>query len=207
MRVLIFLAITLAASFVQAQQSAPCLKLSQVKVEHRVLHQDSTMRIKLKFEAQKFAGKKCYVFTESPALGKQMPTLEVQNEQSLTAHVGAVEVSRLDLSTVGASIIKAQEISTIVTVSASPDATLGERKLAGTVRYKIIDSQGNIADESLSFDLPIKVEPARTFSKPPGFAERHPVWTKTVVWPLAIVGAIVLLPIFILAEIMGLDPD
>jgi hypothetical protein len=199
MKRLILLAITFAAA-AQAQQPAPCLKLSQVKVDNRALHQDNTTRVKLKFEA-----KHCNVLIESPTLGRQEPILEMQDEPGLSPHIGQGNAFLLDQSTVTASIIKAQEISTIVTVSASSNARLGQHKLPWTIRYKVMDRQGNVSDEVLSFDVPIKVKPARVFSTSPGFLERHPVFTYSVVLPLAVIGMIALLPVLIVWEMMGLD--
>lgn len=196
MKALIFLAVALATA-AQAQQPTTCLKLNQVKVDHRVVHQYGTTEVKLKFEA-----KDCYVLTESPNMGRQMPILELQNEKGLTATVGSVGALRFDQSTVSASFLKAQEISATVNLAASYAAVLGQHKLAGTIRYKVIDSQGIVSDEMLSFNVPIKVE--QTVPYPPGFTDRHPVLTMMLV-PVGVVVLVALLPLVLLAELMGWD--
>jgi hypothetical protein len=53
----------------------------------------------------------------------------------------------------------------------------------------------------LSFDVPIKVEPARAGANAPSFPERHPVWAK-VLLPFEIIAMV---PLFILAGLMGWD--
>jgi hypothetical protein len=196
MKGLIFLVVALATA-AHAQQATTCLKLSQVKVDHRVVHQYGTTEVKLKFEA-----KDCYVLTESPNLGRQMPILEIQNETGLTAQIGAVGALRFDQSMVSASTLKAQEISATINLAASYAATLGQHKLAGTIRYKAVDSQGSVTDEMLSFNVPIKVEP--TVPNSPGFTDRHPVWTAMLV-PVGVVVLVALLPLVLLAELMGWD--
>jgi hypothetical protein len=196
MKGLIFLAVALATA-AQAQQPATCLKLSQVTVDRRVVHQYGKTDVKLKFEA-----KDCYVLTQSPNLGPQIPVLEIQNETGLTAQIGAVGALRFDQSTVSSSILKAQEILATVNLAASDAAALGQHKLAGTIRYKVIDSQGSVSDEVLSFNVPIKVE--QTVPNPPGFTDRHPVLTMMLV-PIEVVVLVALLPLVVLAGLMGWD--
>jgi hypothetical protein len=202
MKALIFLSLALAAAVAHAQQPAPCLKLSQVKVNQGAVHQDGATEIRLKFAAQKFGEKHCRVLTESPDLGQQTPILEIQDETGLTAQVAAVGALRLDQSTIGATILKAQEISATLNIAATHQASLGKHKLAGTIRYKVTDNEGSVSEEVLSFNVPIKVEhsiPA------PGFMDRHPVWTRTVVLPLAVIAAIALLPVAIVLMLLGVE--
>jgi hypothetical protein len=200
MKTLILFALTMAAA-AQAQQSVPCLQLKQAKIDHRVLYQGGTTDIKLKFEARKTAPQHCRVLTESPALGRQTPTLEIQDSPNVSANVKSVGALRFDQSS--SSTLKAREISAIVALTTSLDANLGEHKLTGTVRYKVTNSQGDVSDEVLSFDVPVKIEP-RFGANTPGFSKRHPVWDK-VLLPFEIVAAIALLPLIVIAGIAGWD--
>jgi len=199
MKTLILFALTMAAA-AQAQQSVPCLQLKQVKVDHRVLYQGGTTGMKLKF-ASKSGPQNCRVLLESPAFARQLPVLEIQDAPGVSAKVGPVGVFRFDQPTPAA--LKARGISATVALTASPDAIPGEHKLAGTVRYKVTNSQGDVSDEVLSFDLPIKVEP-RFGANAPGFSRRHPVWDK-VLLPFEIVALIALLPLVMIAGIAGWD--
>lgn len=200
MNTLILFALTLAAT-TQAQPSAPCLQLKQVKVDHRVLYQGGTTDIKLKFEARKSGPQACRVLTESPALGRQLPALEIQDSPGVSAKVKSIGALRFDQSS--SATLRAREISAIIALTTSPDAILGEHKLAGTVRYKVTNSQGDVSDEVLSFDLPIKIE-SRFGTNTPGFSRRHPVWDK-VLLPLEIVALIALLPLVMIAGFAGWD--
>ena len=200
MKHLIFLSIALAASLAHAQQPTPCLKLSHVKVDRKVLYQDGTAEVRLNFKARD-----CYVLTESVALGPQRPIVELQNEPGLKTQVGAIGAFRFDPDTAGATIFRAREITATLNLAATQEAALGQRKIPGTIRYKVVDRQGNVSDEVLSFDLPIKVERALSIPRPPGFMDRHPVWTKTVLLPLAVIAAIALLPVVIVLTLLGVD--
>jgi hypothetical protein len=200
MKALIFLPIALAASLAHAQQPTPCLKLSHVKVDRKVLYQDGTTEVRLNFKARD-----CYVLTESVALGRQRPIVELQNEPGLKTQVGAIGAFRFDPDTAGATIFRAREITATLNLTATQEATLGQRKVPGTVRYKIVDRQGNVSDEVLSFDLPIKVKRSLAIPRPPGFQEHHPVWTKTVLLPLAVIGLIALLPVAIVLALLGVE--
>lgn len=201
MKILILFALALATT-IQAQQPAPCLQLTQAKVDHRVLRRGAATDVKLKFEAGKHNGGPCYVVTESAAVGSHLPVLEIQNAPGVSAKVGVVGALRFDQASVGSATVKAQEISATIILTASSAATLGEHTLAGTVRYKSIDIQGNVSDEALSFDVPIKVEQAK--SNTPEFPERHPVWAR-VLLPFEILALIALLPLVIVAELAGWD--
>lgn len=182
-----------------AQQPAPCLKLSQVKVDHQSLHQSGTTDVKLKFEA-----KDCYVLTETPDLGRQMPVLELQSWQGINTKVRTVGAMRLDQSTISESVLKAKEILSTASVTATPDASLGEHVLAGTIRYKVMDEQGNVSDEIASFDVPIKVEPPAPApsANNASFDEEHPVLSKALI-PLEVIALIALFPLALVAYIAG----
>jgi hypothetical protein len=107
MKTLILFALMLAAA-AQAQQPAPCLELKQVKVNHRVLHQGQMTDIKLKFEARKSGPQNCRVLLESPALGRQMPALEIQDSPDVSATLNSVGALRFDQPSSG--MLKAREI-------------------------------------------------------------------------------------------------
>ena len=200
MKTLILFALTMAAA-AQAQQSAPCLQLKQVKVDHRVLYQGGTTDMKLKFEASKSGPQNCRVLTESPALGRQLPALEIQDSPGVSAKVKSVGALRFDQSS--SATLKAREISAIVALTTSLDAIPGEHKLTGAIRYKVTNGQGDVSDEVLSFDVPVKVEP-RFGANAAGFSRRHPVWDK-VLLPFEIVAFIALLPLVMIAGIAGWD--
>jgi hypothetical protein len=115
--------------------------------------------------------------------------------------VGAM---RLDQSAISAQVLKAREILSTVSVTASPDATLGEHALAGTVRYKVIDEQGSVSDEVASFDIPIQVAPPAPVAPAAGksFDENHPVLSKALL-PLEVVALIALFPLALIAYVVG----
>jgi hypothetical protein len=200
MKRLILFFIGLAAA-AQAQQPKPCLKLSQVKVDHQYLRQGSATDVKLKFET-----KDCYVLTETQDLGRQMPTLEVQSQPGIDASVRMVGAMGLDQSTISDQLLKAREILSTVSVTASPDVSLGQHALTGTVRYKVMDEQGNVSDEVASFDVPVWVDtPAHAPVSPAAgksFDEQHPVLSKSLI-PLEVLAVIALFPLVLVAYIAG----
>jgi hypothetical protein len=200
MKPLILFALTLAAT-AQAQQPAPCLKLSKMEMETHVLRQSSGTDVKLTF-----TGQHCYVFSESPSLGRILPVIEMQSEPGLHVTTDGPELSRFDQTTVSAFIFRAEEVSVTLHLAAASDLALGEHKLPGLVRYKTMDGLGNVSDETLAFDFPIiiaqaehmaKIKPVRASEL--SFAERHPVWDK-VLLPLKIIAFI---PLFILAGLVS----
>jgi hypothetical protein len=198
MKRLILFVIAIAAA-AQAQQPTPCLKLKKVKIDGHVLHQNGAARVQLVFTAQH-----CYVYSGSP-LGAQMPEFEVESQPGLGIEMGASGAARFDQST--GDFLRAQEISLDLNVLASPELELGEHKVPGVVRYQVIDEVGNLSPETLSFDIPLKVDTPRTkpaagsYGKPGDFFDKHPIWTKALI-PVLIVAFI---PLFIIASAMGWD--
>lgn len=202
MKPLILFALTLAAT-ARAQQLAPCLKLSKVEIETHVLRRSSGTDVKLTF-----AGQHCYVFSESPSLGRFLPVVEMQSEPGLSVTSDGPELSRFDPTTVSASILRAEEVSATLHLAAASGLALGEHKVPGVVRYKTMDGLRNVSDETLTFDFPITIAKAERMAemKPvhasePSFSQRHPVWAK-VLLPFEVIAFI---PLFILAGLMGWD--
>jgi hypothetical protein len=200
MKPLILFVLTLAAA-AQAQQPAPCLKLSKVEIETHVLHRSSGTDVKLTF-----AGQHCYVFSESPSLGRLLPVIEMQSEPGLHVTADGPELSRFDQTTVSAFIFRAEEVSATLHLAAASDLALGEHKLPGLVRYKTMDGLGNVSDETLAFEFPITIAQAEHMAKikpvsasEPSFSQRHPIWDK-VLLPLKV---IVFIPLFILADLVS----
>lgn len=186
------LLIGLACAAAQAQQT-PCLKLTKVKVADHVLHQNGVTRIELTFE-----GRHCYVSGGSLGLPYQRPVVDVESGRGLIAEFKYISASRLNETPVGLGVLRAQELSAILNVIATDGLDLGEHKLPGRIHYAVVDSQGNMSDETLNFEVPIKVAPP---VKPPGpsFSERHPVWAK-VLLPFEIIA---LFPLWILAGLIS----
>lgn len=199
MNPLILFALTLAAT-AQAQQLAPCLKLSKVETETHVLHRSSGTDVKLTF-----AGQHCYVLCDPPSLGPLRPVVEMQSEPGLFVTTESPELSGFDQTALNTSILKAEEVSVTLHLAASSELALGEHKVPGVVRYRTIDGLGNLSDETLAFDFPITIAQAEhmTEIKPvravePSFSQRHPVWSKVL---LPFEG----IALFILATLMGWD--
>jgi len=198
-RILLFICVLVFAPIAsRAQQPSPCLQLSQVKVDGHVLHQNGAARVQLVFTAQH-----CYVDSGSP-LGAQMPEFGVESQTGLGIEMGASGAARFDQSAVP-GLLRAQEISLDLNVVTSPELELGEHKVPGVVRYQVIDEMGNRSPETLSFDIPLKVDTPRTkpapssYDKPGDFFDKHPIWTKVLI-PVLIVAFI---PLFIIASAMG----
>lgn len=197
----LILATILAATVAHAQQTAPCLKLTKVKVDNHVLHQNSATQIKLTFE-----GQHCYVFSGSIARPNEWPFIDFEGVPGIAIEsTHGLDAARLDQSSAGAGTFRAQELSASFNVIAFPGLELGEHKIPGHIHYQVVDSQGNMSDETLAFEFPLQVkEPQRIsptyYDRPPvGFAEKHPVWNK-VLLPLVIIAFI---PLFILAGLVS----
>jgi hypothetical protein len=109
MNPLILFALTLAAT-AQAQQLAPCLKLSKVETETHVLHRSSGTDVKLTF-----AGQHCYVLSDPPSLGPLRPVVEMQSEPGLFVTTESPELSGFDQTALNTSILKAEEVSVTFT--------------------------------------------------------------------------------------------
>jgi len=203
MKHLILLIVIMAGAATQAQQTRPCLKLSKVKIADKVLHQNGTAQVELTFE-----GQHCYVFNGAPDQARAWPEFELQPVSGLDTRVTGRGAARFDQTTVGAQIFRAQEISATLQVAVAPDLSLGKHSLPGQVRYNVMDGLGNVSEETLAFDVPLKVEgPSKHassagFNRPPDFFERHPVWSKVLI-PFAIVAFIPLS--LIEAIILGWD--
>ncbi len=196
MKQMLFLLVAMSSLAVRAQQPAPCLRLSKIEAVEHVLYQNGVTQAELTFE-----GKNCHVFVGSAGHDLEQPVFKVQREPGLDIRVEMTRTSHLDQATVGARIYRAQQISVVLSLRASPDLTLGEHRLPGTVHYRIMDGLGNISDETLAFTVPIKVEPPKVYLPEAPFSERHPIWSK-VLLPLEVIAFI---PMYILASLMGWD--
>jgi hypothetical protein len=150
MKTLLISLIVFAACAAYAQQ--PCLKLAKIKIEKQ-LRQSSATEVKLKFET-----KGCYIVTESESLGKQPPTLDVQEiPDGITAKVETVAAPQILQSAMDREVLKAQVVSTTILLNASSQAELGDSKLSGTLHYMTVDKAGTIKPESLAFSFPFQV--------------------------------------------------
>jgi|ERR1051326_83346 hypothetical protein len=200
----LILIVAILSSMAQAQQSVPCLKLSKVKIDGKVLHQNSATRVDLAFE-----GKHCYVFNGAPDQARAWPDFDIPSAPGVSVEIGGTEAARFDQSTVSAGILRAQEVSVTLNVIAQPGLELGEHKLPGQVRYKVMDGLGNVSEETLAFEVPLKVDKPKTtptansYDKPgPDFFDRHPVWSKILI-PFEIVAFI---PLYLIDAIfLGWD--
>jgi len=184
------LLIALACGAAQAQQ-APCLKLKQIMVEDHVLHQNGTTTVELIFE-----GHGCYLFVGSPvpAPPNWRPFIaEVEGAPGLMVESKGFGARRFD----GAFVrVRAQEITETLTLTAIPGLEAGKHKLHGQIHYTVMDSLANTSEETLAFEVPIKVVPPKKIHAPGmPFEERHPVWAK-ILLPLEIIA---LFPLWVVA--------
>jgi hypothetical protein len=193
----LFVLLLALATGARAQQPTPCLKVTKIKVEKGVLRQDGATQATLTFE-----GKHCYVLTESKNIGRQGPVLEVTTPPGISASVESVGVVLFDSAKVRLADFKAGQIAANLNLAATPEAALGRHSLPVLVYYQVMDTMGNVHDETLAFSVPVKVAQAEHIRPPgPGFAARHPVWAK-VLLPFEIIA---MAPLFILAGLMGWD--
>lgn len=193
----LFVLLMALATGAYAQQPTPCLKLKKTEVEKHVLHQNGATQATLTFE-----GKHCYVLNESKNIGQQGPVLDVTPPSGISATVESVGVVLFNPAKVRLEDFRAGEIAAKLNLTATPDAPLGKHSLPVLVHYQVMDSLGNVHDEALAFDVPVKVAPAEHIRPPvPPFEERHPVWAK-VLLPFEIIAFI---PLYILAGLMGWD--
>ena len=193
----LFVLIMALATGAYAQQPTPCLKLKKTEIEKHVLHQDGATQATLTFEA-----KHCYVLNESKNIGRQGPVLEVASPPGVSATVESVGAVLFDPTKVRLADFKDGQIAATLNLAATPEAPLGKHSLPVLVRYQVMDSLGNVSDETLTFNMPIKVAQAEHVRQPVApFEERHPVWAK-VLLPFEIIA---LFPLVILAGLMGWD--
>jgi len=191
----LFVLLMALATGAYAQQPTPCLKLKKTEIEKRVLHQDGATQATLTFE-----GKHCYVLNESKNIGQQGPVLDVTPPPGISATVESVGVVLFDPAKVRLEDFRAGQIAVKLNLTATPDAPLGKHSLPVLVHYQVMDSLGNVSDETLTFNMPIKVAQAEHVRPPvPPFEERHPVWAK-VLLPLEI---IVVIPLCLLKWLVG----
>lgn len=187
------------ATAVHAQQPAPCLKLTKVKVDNHVLHQNSATQVQLTFE-----GQHCYVFSGSIARPNEWPFIDFESVPGITIEdTHGIDASRLDQS--GAIPFRAQALTETFTMIAGSGLELGEHKIPGHIHYKVVDGQGNMSDETLAFEIPLKVKEPKILKPGPydrpdlSFSDKHPVWNK-ILLPLEIIAFI---PLFILAGLIS----
>ena len=196
MKTLVALLFVLAFVPIASQAQQPCLKLSKVKVQDKLLHQNGISQVELIFEANH-----CFVFGGSPQQ-RQRPVVEIQGEPGLNVQVSSYGESRFDQVALAFGIVGSQEVSATLNVNALAGLDLGEHKLPGQIRYQVMDLSGNVSDKTLAFEVTLKVAPPQKMAVPARpFSEQHPVWAK-VLLPLEIVAFI---PAFILAGLMGWD--
>jgi hypothetical protein len=183
----LFVLLMALATGAQAQQPTPCLKLK--KIEKHVLHQNGATLATLTFEE-----KHCYVLNESKNIGRQGPVLEITTPPGISATVEGVGVVLFDPATAD---LKPRQIAAKLNLTATPEAALGRRSLQVLVHYQVMDSLGNIHDETLPFNMSIKV--AQVEHVRPPFEERHPAWAK-ILLPLEFIAV---MPLCFLKWLVG----
>jgi len=188
----LFILLMALATGAHAQQPTPCLKLN--KIEKPVLHQNGATQAILTFEA-----KHCYVLNESKNIGRQGPVLEITPPSGITATVEDIGVALFNPAKGTLVDFKPGQIAAKLSLTATPEAPLGKHSLPVLMHYQVMDSLGNVHDETLPFNMSIKVAQAEHVRPP--FKERHPVWAK-VLLPLEIIAFV---PLYILAGLMGWD--
>lgn len=193
----LFVLLFALATGAHAQQPTPCLKVKKIKVEKRVLRQSGSTQATLTFE-----GKNCFVLDESKNIGRPGPVFEITPQPGITASAETVGVVPFDPEKVRSADFKAGQLEVNLNLTATPEAALGRHSLPVLAHYQVLDSLGNVHDESLAFYVPMRVAPAEHIQPPwSRFAERHPVWAK-VLLPFEIIAMV---PMFIVAALNGLE--
>lgn len=148
------LLIGLVCAAAQAQQTAPCLKLSKVLIANHVVRQQEDTIAKLIFKARN-----CAV---AEARDRTVPTFE----SSPGLEVSVSDLLFMDLEEeAGTGITVARQVSLSLKLSASPDLPVGEHTLRGLLSYQVIDSSGNPAPETLAIGFPFKVAPHKPYKE------------------------------------------
>jgi len=149
------LLVVLASWTAQAQQRASCLKLSKIKIAD-LLHQSGETRAELTFKAHD-----CYVVQR-----RELAAVMFENKPGLQAVVSSTGFGHFDQESVGTPTVNAQEMSLVMTLKASPDLPVGEHSLHAMLTYQRLDSSGVPTPETIAFQVPFKVAPAKVY-KPP----------------------------------------
>jgi hypothetical protein len=144
------LLIALACSAAQAQQ-APCLELRKVTITNHVLHRQGETEAKLKFKTRN-----CYVVQ-----GQEQPSATFESKPDLDVAVNSIGFRDFDQTSVGTSAVKARELSLSLRLAASPALPTGEHNLRAMLNYQVARADGTITPETLAFDIPFKVAPAK----------------------------------------------
>lgn len=192
MKALLLLVIAIATCAAHGQQPTPCLKLNKIEIEKHVLHRNGATQATLMFE-----GKHCYVLNEAKNIGRQGPVFEITSQPGISSSVETIDVVQFDPAKMRLADFRAGEIAVKLNLTATPDAPLGKHSLPVLVHYQVMDGGGNVSDETLTFNMPIKIVKAEQFRPP--FEERHPVWAK-VLLPFEVIAFI---PLCILLWLVG----
>jgi hypothetical protein len=174
------LLIALACGVAQAQQPAPCLELRKVTIAHHVLHRQGQTEAKLKFRARN-----CYVVQS-----QEQPSATFESKPDLDVAVNSIGFRDFDQTSVGTSGVKARELSLSLRLAASPALPTGEHNLRAMLSYRAARADGTITAETLAFDIPFKVAPAKLpdlNKEPSAFVS----WLQGVGW------AVVVIPVYL----------
>ena len=156
MKNLLVLLIITASWTAKAQQPPSCLKLSKIKIADHLLHRAGETRAELTFKAGD-----CYVVVAR--FDRTAVTFE--DEPGLQADLNSTGFSHIDQLSVGTPMVKAQEMSVMIELKASPDLPLGEHSLHALVTYQRLDSSGAVVPETLAVQIPFKVAAPKVSQK------------------------------------------
>ena len=145
------LLIALACGAAQAQQPAPCLELRKVTIANHVLHRQGETEAKLKFKTRN-----CYLVQ-----GQDEPSATFESKPDLDVAVSSIGFHDFDQTSMGTSVVKARELSLSLRLVASPALPTGEHNLRAMLSYRAARADGTITPETLAFDIPFKVAPAK----------------------------------------------
>ncbi len=188
MKALLLLVIAIATCAAHAQQPTPCLKLSKVKIDRHVLHQQDETMAQLTFKTHG-----CYVLH-----GNELPVMTFETKPELDVTLSNTRFAQLDPSSAGTATEKAQEMLVSLKLIASPDLAVGEHTLRGLLTCNVADKSGNVSSETLAIAIPFKVAPHKPYQNVALPDNGRPHQDSAFVHGLKIAGMIVVgIPLFI----------
>jgi hypothetical protein len=195
MKSLLISLIAIAACTAQAQQPGPCLKLSKVRIDRHVLHQQDETTGQLTFKTRG-----CYILH-----GNELPVMTFEPKPELDVTLSNARFGRVDPSSVGTATEKAEEMLVTLRFIASPDLAVGEHTLRALLTYNVEDKSGKVSSEALAIAIPFKVAPHKPYEKVALPENDRPHEESAFVHGLKIAGMIVVgIPLFIALAVMCL---
>lgn len=178
-----------------AAQDQDCMTLKKVETDFDALRAGSSLVVYLHFVRTR----KCHILAPG-AQNVSRPELAIVPLPGLA--VKSIDLSFGDIDRIGDTALPgARKFLLTVRIEADPEITPGQLEIPAALTYTALDKKGNPAQETVKFNLPVKVVARGTPVQYQGPNSKLSPWA----WAAIIALSPILVPLVLIAWLAGWD--